>query len=65
MPQSILELVSAGMLRGIPVDPLGYPYKLRADGRVEVQNPDELPFITRGLPRGREASIFGMPQSNN
>ncbi len=62
-PENFLELVRAGWLRRIPVDPLGYPYKLRPDGGVEVQSPDDLPFITRGLPPGREASIFAMPQS--
>jgi len=57
-PRSFAELVAAGWLRRIPVDPLGRPYKLMADGRVEVADPDPLPFITKGLPPGREPSIF-------
>jgi hypothetical protein len=40
------------MLRGIPVDPLGNPYRLMFDGRVEVFNPDDLPFIEKGTPPG-------------
>ena len=43
------EMISAGLLRGIPVDPLGRPYKLMPDGRVEVADPNSLPFITQGL----------------
>lgn len=48
-PQSMFELVQAGLLRGIPVDPLGHPYKVE-DGRVEVEDQNALPFITKGLP---------------
>ncbi len=48
-PQNMTELVQAGLLRGIPIDPLGHPYKI-VDGRVEVADPNALPFITRGLP---------------
>ncbi len=59
-PASFLELVSAGYLRRIPVDPAGRPYKL-ADGRVEVEQPDELPFITQGLPPGRTPIAPGAP----
>jgi hypothetical protein len=59
-PASLQELQSAGWLRRIPLDPLGYPYQLR-NGRVEVAHPDELPFIAKGLPPGYEAS--GMPKS--
>lgn len=51
-PASFADLVIAGMLRGIPVDPLGHPYKLMADGRVELRVPDDLPFVTRGIPPG-------------
>ena len=51
-PVSFSELEKAGMLRGIPVDPLGETYRLTAEGRVEVRNPDDLPFIRKGLPAG-------------
>jgi tetratricopeptide (TPR) repeat protein len=52
LPASFFELLRAGYLRGIPVDPAGYPYKLLPDGRVVVQDPKALPFITQGLPPG-------------
>ena len=57
-PQTFVDLVAAGWLARIPTDPLGLPYKLRPDGRVEVANADMLPFITQGLPPGRAPSIF-------
>lgn len=46
------ELVSAGMLAGIPQDPLGKPYRLEPDGRVVVSDPTFLPFLEKGLPQG-------------
>jgi len=49
---SFSELESAGMLRGSPRDPLGAPYKLAAGGKVEVTDPDNLPFIEKGLSIG-------------
>ena len=60
-PASWLELVRERLLPGIPVDPLGRPYKLLPGGRVEVQNPNEFPFIRYGLPAGEKPSLFGMP----
>jgi hypothetical protein len=36
---SIQELVSAGILKGVPVDPAGYPYVLNADGNAQL-NPE-------------------------
>ncbi len=63
VPSSFLPLISLGWLRTVPVDPAGHPYKLQPDGRVEVQAPDELPFIHRGLPPGRQASPPGVPLS--
>jgi tetratricopeptide (TPR) repeat protein len=52
LPTSISELASNERLPGIPVDPDGHPYKLTADGRVEVRVPDDFPFATKGLPPG-------------
>ena len=49
------DLITAGLLRGVPVDPVGNPYRLMPDGRVQVADPDALPFITQGLPRGKKA----------
>jgi tetratricopeptide (TPR) repeat protein len=55
-PQNWMELIQAGYLRGVPMDPLGHAYKLAGGGRVEVADADKLPFITRGLPPERQAS---------
>jgi len=49
-PQNFGELESVGILRGTPRDPLGHPYKLSPDGSVEVRDPDDLPFIQKGVP---------------
>jgi tetratricopeptide (TPR) repeat protein len=51
-PQSFAELETAGMIRGTPRDPLGHSYKLTPDGGVEVRDPDDLPFIQKGVPQG-------------
>ena len=52
LPSSFSELEAAGLLRGTPRDPLGHPYKLMPDGRVEVRAPDDFPFIQKGTPAG-------------
>ena len=52
LPATMSDLERAGFLRGTPVDPTGWPYKLMSDGRIEVQDPDRIPFITKGLPPG-------------
>jgi len=49
-PASFVPLVQSGWLSHIPIDPLGHPYKLLSDGRVEVQDPQALSFIRQGLP---------------
>ena len=51
-PASFLEVTRAGMLGGIPVDPAGHPYKLAANGKVLVSDPEALPFLEEGLPPG-------------
>jgi hypothetical protein len=51
-PASFSELETAGLLGSTPVDPLGRPYKLTLDGRVEVRVPNDLPFIQKGTPPG-------------
>jgi len=56
-PKNTVELANAGYLKGIPVDPLGLPYKI-VDGRVEVQDPGKLPFITKGLPPGKKPELI-------
>ena len=51
-PQSFSDLEAANMLRGVPTDPLGHTYKLMPDGHVEVREPDDLPFLKKGIPIG-------------
>jgi len=56
-PESWMEMIQAGMLRRIPIDPVGYPYQL-VNGRVQVARPDLLPFITKGLPAGKQSTVM-------
>lgn len=55
-PASWNEMVAGGYVRGVPVDPLGHPYRLMSDGRVEVQSAEDFPFIQHGLPSGKQPS---------
>jgi tetratricopeptide (TPR) repeat protein len=59
IPTDFRELVAAGYLSQIPVDPDGLPYKLVEDARVELQNPDNFPFVNNGLPFGYTAPTHG------
>jgi hypothetical protein len=60
LPSGWPELISAGLLRRLPADPLNNPYQLVA-GRVQVAHPDLFPFITKGLPPGRESADLPNP----
>jgi tetratricopeptide (TPR) repeat protein len=51
-PSEWQDLIAAGLLRGVPLDPKNYRYDLVA-GRVQVEHPDLFPFITQGLPPGQ------------
>ena len=51
-PASMHDLERAGFIHGTPVDPTGRPYKLMPDGRIEVDDPQRILFITKGLPPG-------------
>lgn len=51
-PISFEELAVAGYLTYRPIDPAGHSYQLMPDGRVQVQVPDEIPFIEKGAPPG-------------
>ncbi|HEY8671577.1 MAG TPA: tetratricopeptide repeat protein, partial [Terriglobales bacterium] len=57
VPASFGEMVSTGFLRGVPTDPLGNDYKLTSDGRVLLRDPDDLPFVEKGLPGGYVAPV--------
>jgi len=52
LPPSMATLINAGLLPGRLVDPDGHSYQLMSEGRVEVQYPDDFPFITKGMPPG-------------
>jgi tetratricopeptide (TPR) repeat protein len=54
LPLSMGDLERDGSIHGTPADPTGRPYKLMPDGRIEVQDPQRLYFITKGLPPGAE-----------
>ncbi|HKM85549.1 MAG TPA: hypothetical protein VJW96_05030 [Terriglobales bacterium] len=54
-PLSIGDLEREGFIHGTPADPNGRPYKLMPEGRIEVQDPKSLYFITKGLPPGAES----------
>jgi hypothetical protein len=51
-PSSFTDLQAVGLVRTLPLDPFGHAYKLATDGRVEVRDPDNFPFITKGTPPG-------------
>jgi tetratricopeptide (TPR) repeat protein len=57
LPASMGDLERAGFIHGTPLDPKEHPYKLMPDGRIEVQDPKNIYFITKGLPPG-----MGPPQ---
>jgi len=52
LPTNMWELAAAEHLTGIPLDPDGNPYEVTADGRILVENPDDFPFIAKGVPPG-------------
>ncbi|MFI5111074.1 MAG: tetratricopeptide repeat protein [Terriglobales bacterium] len=52
LPSSFNVLIGAGMLLGVPVDPDGKPYRLLVDGHIELRNPEDFPFVVKGLPPG-------------
>jgi len=56
LPASISELYAAERLPGVPVDPDGNPYTMTPEGRILVQNPDDFPFISKGVPPGYKPS---------
>lgn len=60
LPASMTELLAAEHLTGVPLDPDGNPYILTHEGRVEVRNPDDFPFITKGMPPGYKPT--GLPK---
>jgi tetratricopeptide (TPR) repeat protein len=62
-PESISDLERVGFIHGTPTDPNGKPYRLTPDGRIEVEDPEMIPYITKGLPSSSDsgASIASGP----
>jgi tetratricopeptide (TPR) repeat protein len=56
LPANWYEMMHAGLLGRVPLDPTEKPYKLMPDGAVQVDDPDSLPFITKGIPPGWKKS---------
>lgn len=57
LPSSMGDLDRAGFIHGTPEDPNGHPYKLMPDGRIEVQDPQSILYITKGLPPGMDSPM--------
>ncbi len=53
MPERLEELVSAGLLPGVPADPEGFPYVLGADGKAHVHPKSPLLGYPKGPPPPR------------
>lgn len=51
-PTSWKELIAAGALRSIPLDPMGEPYVLHADSQVTVADEKKFPFLHNAAPQG-------------
>ena len=47
LPARWTDLIHDGFIPGIPLDPVGDPFRLMADGTIEVQKPDQFPFLSR------------------
>jgi hypothetical protein len=64
-PENFAQLIATGLLRGIPLDPRGRPYHLESGGRIVVSDPDDLPFIQKGLPEGYvSGQVLKLPPVN-
>lgn len=49
--RSFVELLAAGLLRALPHDPLGYPYRLTAEGQVLLHRDSAIITSTKGRVR--------------
>jgi len=55
-PESIADLERVGFIHGMPTDPNGKPYRLAPDGRIEVEDSELIPYITKGSPSSNGSS---------
>ena len=53
LPSNWQAMVRAGMLPGIPLDPMGNPYRLLPQGQVELSPKTHLPWLKRVVPMPR------------
>ncbi len=51
-PNGFVDMVRAGMLRGIPLDPTGTAYQMDNEGHVFVSQPADFPYAEKALPPG-------------
>jgi len=51
-PSGFIDLIRAGILRGIPLDPTGTEYQLDDQGHVFVSQPADFPYSEKALPPG-------------
>src|SRR5579864_1631750 len=56
LPSNWYEMMHEGLLAQVPMDPADKPYKLMPDGTVQVEDPDSIPFLTKGIPPGWKKS---------
>lgn len=57
-PPSFDALQKAGLIQGVPVDPIGNPYQMDSAGHVFISDPENFPFVQKGLPPGYVPSSF-------
>jgi hypothetical protein len=57
LPSGMPELAATNLLPGLPADPDGVPYILTPGGHVLVQNPENFPFVTEGVPPGYKTPL--------
>jgi tetratricopeptide (TPR) repeat protein len=50
-PDTWADLIHAGLIKGIPRDPTGSPYKLMPGAAVWVEDPGKFPFLSEDLMR--------------
>lgn len=56
LPSNWYEMMHEGLLAQVPLDPTDKPYKLMSDGTVQVEDPDSIPFLSKGIPPGWKKS---------